>query len=91
MTTRPKVYVAPFGRWGSEDIAGGLVTETGEVLWEHISSNTDWLRHDLTETARRRADLEARYPDGYEVVEVEHWRKLPDHLVKILDGEGEAA
>jgi hypothetical protein len=98
VTALPKVYVTPFGRRSSTDVEGGLVTEAGDVLWTHASSlpgspnegrsapGGGWLRADLTTTfSGRRNRLAELYPDGYEVVEVEHWRQLPAHLVAVLD------
>ncbi|WP_018502923.1 hypothetical protein [Parafrankia discariae] len=86
MADLPKVYVAPFGAWPHGDIIGGLITEDGTVLWGHVSSSAEWLRADLTTSFENRRDtLDQRYPDGYEVVTVDHWRQLPAHLVTALD------
>lgn len=43
--------------------------ESGEVLWDHISSGKEWLIRDLTNGfADRREALEQRFPDGYDVI-----------------------
>lgn len=53
-----------------DDVGGILVDPyNGEVLYSHISSNIDWLKLDLTTNfPDRRRELNAKYPEGYEVV-----------------------
>jgi hypothetical protein len=63
------VYVWVSGVFGGSDLAGSLLTGEGEVLWGHVSSGIWWLKSDLTVSfTDRREALDARYPDGYEVV-----------------------
>lgn len=66
--SRPVVYVVVQSRWG-DDYGGCLLLESGEILWEHVSSSVAWLERDLTDGFRdRREQLAARFPDGYVVV-----------------------
>lgn len=66
---RPKVYIVVEGRSPFGDVTGVLVTVEDGPLWSHSSSDIEWLRNDLTTTfPDRKALLDERYPDGYDVV-----------------------
>lgn len=81
--TRPSVYVVVQGQFGQFGGLGGcLLLDTGEVLWDHISSDLTWLTHDLTSGfSDRRIELEHRYPDGYEVVVAVQKGDVPDDVL----------
>ena len=67
--SKPKVYIVVLGHSALGDIDGVLVTVEDGPLWSHMSSDIEWLRNDLTTTfTDRKATLEAKYPDGYDVV-----------------------
>lgn len=77
-----KVYVVIQAEWPSGDVAGCLLHEAGDVTHSHMSSSRGWLVRDLTVNFGRHAELEARYPDGYEVVTVGDGDGLP---LEVLD------
>lgn len=47
------------------DIAGRLVDDAGEVLYQHVSSHKGWLERDLTSNFGRDTELSERFPDGF--------------------------
>lgn len=55
-----------------------LVEDTGEVLYRHISSSTTWGRQDLEGGLKRKHNVTARFPDGYEIVEATAWSDVPE-------------
>ena len=68
-TATGTVYVVVHTKWLSGDVGGSLLLDTGEVLFDHLSSGVEWLTRDLTcGFADRRGELERRYPNGYKVV-----------------------
>lgn len=76
-----RVYVVVEGEWASGDVGGCLLLDTGEVPWSHMSSSKTWLTRDLTiGFADRRAELERRYPDGYETVLIDTDGVIPDDV-----------
>lgn len=76
------VYVCPQSTWGSGDVAGCLLLDTGEVPWSHMSSSMGWLTRDLTSGfTDRREELERRYPDGYEVIVAEADGDIPAEVL----------
>lgn len=77
MTT---VYVVPTGRLSIGDYAG--VSMTADRVWfQHVSSNLWFLERDTTVGFRdRREQLEAAYPDGFEIVMVEPGQDLPAEI-----------
>lgn len=65
---KPKVYLVIEGRTPIGDVSGMLVTPEDGPLWAHTSSHLDWLRHDLLVAGGHQEALDAKYPDGYDVV-----------------------
>lgn len=60
------------------DRAAALVDgETGECIYSHISSSRWWAEQDVTKSFGRDYELQARYPDGYEVVVLDSWTAAP--------------
>lgn len=63
------------------DVGGILMHADGSVGWEHMSSNLDWLRHDVTTNfPDRRAQLEARYGDTLDIAIIGDWAAAPEWL-----------
>jgi hypothetical protein len=79
---KPTVYVIVAGHpFGGRDLAGMSMTADGEVLYQHVSSNENWLRSDVTDGfADRKAALAERYPDGFEVEMIDGWSNAPQAL-----------
>lgn len=83
--TKPRVYAVVTAKYGHSDVGGQLFDHKGEPLWSHLSSSEGWLWRDLTTgfTDRREA-LEAKYPEGYDVMCLaerspdEDWKPLHD-------------
>jgi hypothetical protein len=57
-----------------------LIEDTGEVLYRHISSSTEWAQRDLVAGLRRDYDIAERYPDGFEIVVLSVWFEAPAEL-----------
>lgn len=73
------VYVVELGKpWGL-DVAGVLMTPWGETLFSHVSSNSDWLRRDLTENFGRATKLASRF-GAYDVVHVPLGTEIPAEI-----------
>lgn len=79
-TTPVDLAVVVTGNYGS-DLLGGLFAPTGEVLYSHVSSSIGWLKADLTNNFGRRAELDAKYPQGW-TVSVYNDNPPPDALIK---------
>ena len=70
MSAKPTLFAMVTAVLGG-DVAGVLYDHEGEPLHSHFSSSEGWLWHDLTTGfTDRREQLEALYPDGYEVVKL---------------------
>lgn len=82
------VYVVELGKpWGI-DIAGVLMTPWGETLFSHVSSNSDWLRRDLTENFGRATKLASRF-GAYDVVHVPLGADIPAEIAAYVLPAGE--
>ncbi len=81
MSTPKKLYavMVPAG-WGI-DFRCTLMEDTGEVLHEHISSSKGWGRRDLIGGLGRKHNVATKFPDGYELVEVDRWSDVPDEVL----------
>lgn len=83
------VYVVELGKpWGL-DVAGVLMTPWGEALFSHVSSNSDWLRRDLTENFGRATKLASRF-GAYDVVHVPLGAEIPAEIAAYVLPAGEA-
>lgn len=75
----PKIFLhyVSMGR----DVLGWGMAEDGYVLSSYLSSDEEWLRHDLGLTSsQKHPDYKAHYPDGYDLVwlgRVESLEKAP--------------
>ena len=73
---------------GGPDVFGnldGVACVPDEVLWRHTSSNMDWLRRDLTtQWSDRRLELQNRFPNGYEVVELDGRVAMPSEVAALF-------
>lgn len=79
---RGTVYVVIDCQFGSGDVGGSLLLDTGEVKWGHLSSGLGWLQRDLTVGfTDRRVELERLYPNGYDVVVVDGDGQIPDDVI----------
>lgn len=84
------VYVVELGKpWGL-DVAGVLMTPWGETLFSHVSSNSDWLRRDLTENFGRATKLASRF-GAYDVVHVPLGAEIPTEIAAYVLPAGEPA
>lgn len=82
------VYVVELGKpWGL-DVAGVLMTPWGETLFSHVSSNSDWLRRDLTENFGRGTKLASRF-GAYDVVHVPLGADIPAEIAAYVLPAGE--
>jgi hypothetical protein len=76
VSARTQLFIVVTGDWGGD--LQGVLCSPDEALWQHISSNEDWLARDLTVGfSHRRAELEKRYPDGYDVEFVPPGQPVP--------------
>lgn len=66
---KPKIYVFINGNFGG-DVAGVAVAEDKELLASHVSSDVYWARRDIITTGWKEEYYEAKYPDGYEIVDL---------------------
>lgn len=82
------LYVVELGKPWAGDIAGVLMTPWGEVLSSHVSSNSDWLRQDLTENFGSPAKLAARF-GAYDVVHVPLGAEIPAEIAAYVLAAGE--
>lgn len=80
-----KLYVVALGRFGADDISGVLITGNGEGIHQHVSSSIGWLVADLTSHFGRKAELEQRYPDGYEIVTIDLGDDLPSEIAAYFE------
>lgn len=72
-----RIYVVVTAEWGGHDVVGYSVS-ADRAWFSHVSSDARWLKRDTTDGFRdRREQLEAAYPNGYEVVLVELGAELP--------------
>ena len=86
--TLPEVYIVVQGRSAIGDVIGLLVTAEDGPLWGHTSSHLEYLKGDLTTTfTERRAALEAKYPDGYDVVVIDG-SPLPEPIARYFGVAG---
>lgn len=70
---KPRILVTiyPDAIEGLPDVLVEARTEDGELLASHVSSCEGWACHDIGLTSDWKHDTyRARYPDGYELVEV---------------------
>jgi hypothetical protein len=75
-----RIYVVVTAEWGGHDVVGCSVT-ADRAWFSHVSSDTRWLTRDTTDGfSDRRAQLEAAYPDGYEVVLINPGAELPAEI-----------
>lgn len=82
------LYVVELGKpWGL-DVAGVLMTPWGEQLFWHVSSNSDWLRRDLTENFGRATKLASRF-GAYDVVHVPLGAEIPAEIAAYVLPAGE--
>jgi len=83
MSNRGTVYVVPEYQMSSGDVGGCLLRDNGEVPWSHMSSSVSWLQRDLTNGfADRREQLNAWYPNGYDVVVVTEGVEIPADVLE---------
>lgn len=65
----PKIYLFRDGSGMAGFVYGVALAENGALLTGHLSTDEDWLRHDLGLTSDWKHDHYRRhYPDGYELV-----------------------
>ena len=72
-----KIYIFKSGQL-QNDVIGMALSEDGYELASHLSSNIDFLKHDMGLTSKWKHDTyKEHYPDGYELVWVEDWKTDP--------------
>ena len=67
-STAGVVYVFVVGRWRNGDVLGVAAAADGTELAHHVSSDENWLRHDLGVASNRQHDAYLmHFPAGFEV------------------------
>lgn len=85
-----RLYAVMIPTGYERDLQCTLLDENGEVLHRHISSSKNWGRRDLIAGMTSKYDVETRFPDGYELVEVDHWSDVPDDVLDAYRRENPA-
>lgn len=68
MKTKIFVWALNAAGWYPGDVVGYAMTEDGRVLASHLSSGTEWAKHDMGITGTWKHDTYAKHcPDGYEL------------------------
>lgn len=72
---KPKIYVFVNSRWNDRNVEAIAVAEDGEALTGHTSSSVGYARGDMGLHANhdwsgKREKYAAKYPDGYELVDL---------------------
>lgn len=78
-----KLYIVETGKFGPEDVAGVLMTVEGEVVASHVSSDSGWLRSDLTKNFGRDKELAERFGE-FEVVHTKLGDDLPEEIAQFF-------
>ena len=85
--SKPKIFI--FLEYQSHrDVLGVAISEDGNVLAQHLSSNEGWAKHDMGITSDwKHEEYSKYYKDGYELVYInddthEQYKQLQDALDK---------
>lgn len=87
-STTTTVYVVELGHPWAGDIAGALMTEHGDIMFNHVSSSPEHLRADLTERFGRAMKLTSRF-GTYTVVYVGLDDEIPAKIAPYVHPAGE--
>lgn len=67
--TKIFVWAVEATGWQRGDVIGFAMTEDGRGLASHLSSGTEWAKHDMGVTSNWKHDHYSKHcPDGYELV-----------------------
>ena len=73
--SKPSIYVFVNARYEGQmmGVVSVALSEDGDFLASHMSSNESWARHDMGVTGDWKHDkYQEKYPDGFEVIWCEH-------------------
>ncbi len=77
-----KILLYTYTPEGSRGVIGVALAEDGTGLAQHLSTSTNWARHDLTQP-EHLTTYAAHYPTGYELIWLGH--EPDEYTLPLLD------